>query len=145
MSGPMIMSPSSLDHDAIKSAIEGAAPVPKRKKSVIGRIKKKLSTKLGRRKSMSVASPTPQDLIKREPEIAEVDDSQQQNEEDENNAEAGDKGDLSLEQLSSEPEVDGPSDRMDSVLEFNASLENLETVVDGEYISEAKEEFEQKS
>ncbi|KAG6574420.1 Armadillo-type fold [Phytophthora cinnamomi] len=138
-----------MDHDAMKSAIEGAAAAPKRKKSMIGRIKKKLSTKLGRRKSMAVASPTPQDLIKAEPEITEVADGQQQNEEDENNDESGDKRDSGPEQLSSETELEGSpdNDRMDSVLEFNASLPTIESIVeeiDEEYTSDTKHEYEQK-
>lgn len=146
MPGPMMMSPSSLDHDALKSTIEGTSVVQKPKKSMLGRIKKKLSKKLGRGKSMTVASPMPQDLAKAEPGVADVDGSQQQNGEDENNAEVVDKEDLNPEQLSGEASPD--RDQMDSVLAFNASLPTIESVAnesDDEYSNDVKQESKQKS
>ncbi|GMF54889.1 unnamed protein product [Phytophthora fragariaefolia] len=117
MPGPMIMSPSSMDHDAMRVAIEGTTSAPKRKKSVIGRIKSKLSTKLGRRKSMTMASPTPQDVTKAEPK--------------ENNS--VDDGGLNPEQHHSRSETETGSspnrDKLHSVLAFDASLPTFESIV----------------
>jgi hypothetical protein len=142
----MILSPSSIGHEAM-TALEGAAGVPKRKKTVIGRIRSKLTTKLGRRKSMTVASPTPQDLGKTEPEGTTETDDQQQSEEGENQGEGDDKSDVGPElqqSQSSEKEADAPAedDRMDSVLHFDASLPTLAplaSVVGGNYIRDLSE------
>ncbi|POM80825.1 Structural maintenance of chromosome protein [Phytophthora palmivora] len=97
-----------------------------------------------------MASPTLQDLAKNELETPEVSD-QQQNEEDENN-EKGDNEDFSsVKQQQFEDDIEGLSgvDQTDSVLQFNASLPTIETIVkefDQEYVSvkESLMKYEQK-
>lgn len=154
MPGPTILSPGSSDHDAMKTAVEGADIAPKRKKGMLGRIKSKITSKLGRGKSISVASPTPKDLVKTEPETTEIEVDQQQNEQDENNDEGGDKEYLVPEQQTQNEETKietlSNDDQMDSVLHFNASLPALESIVkelDGESMSDVTRslaEYEQQ-
>ncbi|KAG7385790.1 hypothetical protein PHYPSEUDO_001035 [Phytophthora pseudosyringae] len=153
MPGPAFLSPRSSDHDSMTTATEGAGAVPKQKKSVLSRIKSKLSKNLGRRKSIPVASPTPQDLVKTEPQVTEVvAPTQQQLEQEENNDNKEDVGPELHQSLNSEKEVESLSqnDHLDSVLQFDASLPTLESVIselDGEYTSSVKQSlaaYEQK-
>ncbi|GMF13105.1 unnamed protein product [Phytophthora lilii] len=146
MPGPTLMSPSNIGDEALKTAIEGVGAIPKRKKSVIGRIKSKLSTKLGRRKSITVASPTPQNLVKADPESTGSAEDQQQDEMEEGTSGRDDKVCPSPElqqNENGETEVEGlsDSDQMDSVLQFNASLPTIESIVkavDGAHFDNVK-------
>ncbi|KAH7477007.1 uncharacterized protein KRP23_7681 [Phytophthora ramorum] len=148
MPGSIIMSPSSIDHGAMSTAEAGARP--KRKKSVIGRIKSKFSTKLGRRKSISVASPTPTDLIKTEPETTELASNEQQTEEEHDDSEEHSYPEETQQQSQkSETEIDSLDDDQDSVQQFHAPLSTVNSFVDDsshQSISDVKrsrEEYEQ--
>ncbi|KAL3671921.1 hypothetical protein V7S43_002588 [Phytophthora oleae] len=137
MPGPALLSPSSVDQDA------GASAAPQQKKSMLGRIKSKLSKNLGRRKGTTVASPTPQDVAKTDSKAEELVPEQHS---EENNEEEEDKG-VSPELQQTEIEIPFENDQLDSVLHFNASLPTLKSVVneiDQGSISPVKKISEQK-
>ncbi|ETN22482.1 hypothetical protein PPTG_02407 [Phytophthora nicotianae INRA-310] len=125
MPGPTLMTPTSVDNNS-NAATDDTDTVPARKKGLLGRIKSRLVKNFGLQKQAAVASPTPKDLIKAEPEIPD----QQQIEQEENNT---DKEDLSPEQHQSqndEVKVKGPSrdDQLISVLQFDESVPALKSV-----------------
>ncbi|KAG6962193.1 hypothetical protein JG687_00007280 [Phytophthora cactorum] len=153
MPGPALMTPSNIDNNS-KTASEDAGAVQTRKVGILGRIKSKLVKNLGLRKQTTVASPTPKDLIKTEPEVPEIVPDQQQIELEQNNEECDDKEGSSPERHESqndkaEAESLSENHQLNSVLQFDASVTTLETVANELHrdntisVKESLEEYKQ--
>ncbi|KAK1930954.1 hypothetical protein P3T76_013543 [Phytophthora citrophthora] len=141
MPGRALLRPSSVDQNASASA------APKQKKSMLGRIRSKISKNLGRRKATAVASPTLQDVAKIEPKVEELVPEQQMEE----NNEEGDKNvDPEVQQPQNdkmEIESQLENDQLDPVLHFDAALPTLKDVaneMDNNNSSPVKRSMEQK-